>query len=307
MIIRRLEGIVAAAIAVLAASSIVLLIARSATMSSQPVLQTLSAVPLVITATHYGQVWLLRPAMLVVLWIGWWLRRRRRDASAPWIAMLAALAVFAFSRSASGHAADAGDFGAQEFIDWLHLLSMSVWVGGVFTALLAVFPALRLCATCSPAQLAQFAQRLSRSSAITLGVVVVTGIYNAWMRLGTLPALVDTHYGRTLCIKLILVSIVIALGAVNRFVHVRRVVAAANPGDPAPANAASIRQFSRTILAESAFMIAVLVAVGFLLTGMPPGDMTQMPMAQPAAARHVPALDRFASDKSAIAETGAVF
>ncbi len=276
-------------------------------MSGQPLLHSLSAVPLVITATHYGHVWLIRPAMLVVLWIAWWLCRGRRDAPAPWIAMLAAFAVFAFSRSASGHAADAGDFGVQEFIDWLHLLSMSVWVGGVFAALLAVFPALRLCATCSPAQLAQFARRLSRSSAIALGVVVVTGIYNAWMRLGTLPALVDTEYGRTLCIKLILVGLVIALSTVNRFVHVRRAVAAAaaDHGDAARGNTASIRQFSRTILAQSAFMIAVLIAVGFLLTGMPPGDMTQMPMVQPAATRHVPTPYRLVSDKSAVAETGA--
>ena len=145
------------------------------------------------------------------------------------------------------------------------------------------------------------------SSAIALGVVMASGIYNAWMRLGTLPALVDTAYGRTLCIKLILVGIVIALGAVNRFVHVRSAVAAADSGDAAHGNIASIRQFSRTVLAESGFMIAVLVAVGFLLTCMPPADMTQMPTVQPAAARHVPALDRLASDKSAVAETGAAF
>lgn len=298
---RRLQRIVAAAIAVLAVSSIVLLIARSATMSGQPVSQALSAVPLVITSTHYGRVWLIRPAMLVVLWIGWWLCRRRRDASAPWTAMLAAFAVFAFSRSASGHAADAGDFGTQEFIDWLHLLSMSVWVGGVFAALLAVFPALRRCMDCRPASLARFARRLSQSSAIALGVVVASGIYNAWMRLGTLPALVDTPYGRTLCIKLILVGIVIALGAVNRFVHVRRVIAAADSGDVA--HAPLIRKFSRTVLIESIFMMAVLIAVGFLLTGMPPGDMARMPMTRPAAAHRLPALDRPASDKSVIAET----
>lgn len=303
----RLQRIVAAAIAVLAVSSIVLLIARSATMSGQPVSQALSAVPLVITSTHYGRVWLIRPAMLVVLWIGWWLCRRRRDASAPWAAMLAAFAVFAFSRSASGHAADAGDFGAQEFIDWLHLLSMSVWVGGVFAALLAVFPALRRCTDCRLASLARFARRLSQSSAITLGVVVASGIYNAWMRLGTLPALVDTAYGRTLCIKLILVAVVIALGAVNRFVHVPRVIAAEHPGDAAHGFAVLIRKFSHTVLIESAFMIAVLIAVGFLLTGMPPGDMTRMPMAQPAAARHVPAFDHFASDKPAVAKTGTAF
>jgi putative copper export protein len=248
------------------------------TLSGQPLSQALPAVPLVITSTHYGRMWLIRPATLAVLWIGWRLCRRRPDTSAPWIAMLAALAVFGFSRSASGHAADAGDFGVQEFIDWLHLLSMSVWVGGVFAAVLAVFPALRRCTQCGPVPLARFAQRLSRSSAIALGVVVATGIYNTWMRVGTLPALVDTAYGRTLCIKLILVGIVIALGAVNRFVHVRQAQAAADRAGPSPDQALLIRRFSRTVLTESAFMIAVLIAVGFLLSGMPPGDMMQMLM-----------------------------
>jgi putative copper export protein len=239
--------------------------------------------------------------MLVVLGIGWWLGRRRPDASAPWVVTLVAFAVVAFSRSASGHAADAGDFGAQEFIDWLHLLSMSVWVGGVLAALLAVFPALRRGTDRGPVPLARFARRLSQSSAIALAVVVASGIYNAWMRLGTLPALVDTAYGQTLCIKLILVAVVVALGAVNRFVHVRRVIAAADSGDVA--HAPLIRKFSRTVLIESAFMMAVLIAVGFLLTGMPPGDMARMPMTQPAAAHRLPALDRPASDKSVIAET----
>jgi putative copper export protein len=121
------------------------------------------------------------------------------------------------------------------------------------------------------------------------------------MRLGTLPALVDTAYGRTLCIKLILVAVVVALGAVNRFVHVRRVIVAADSGDVA--HAPLIRKFSRTVLIESIFMMAVLIAVGFLLTGMPPGDMARMPMTQPAAAHRLPALDRPASDKSVIAET----
>jgi copper resistance protein D len=64
-----------------------------------------NVLPTVLLQTHFGRIWLLRPATLLLLWIGC---RRTRFDFRPGIltAMLIAGAAIAASRSLSGHAAD---------------------------------------------------------------------------------------------------------------------------------------------------------------------------------------------------------
>jgi putative copper export protein len=59
------------------------------------------------------------------------------------IALFLACAAIAFSRSATSHGADSGDFSRQEFSDWFHLLASISW-GGALLSISIIFSAAKV-------------------------------------------------------------------------------------------------------------------------------------------------------------------
>ena len=90
----------------------------------------------------------------------------------------------------------------------LHLLAMSVWLGGL-TALLTVLYR-------SPDLDATPVARFSRLAFISVTVLVVTGVYQSWRGLGSWNALTGTSYGRILLVKLGAVVLLLAAAAWSR-------------------------------------------------------------------------------------------
>lgn len=105
--------------------------------------------------------------------------------------MLVALAGLAFTRSATGHGADSGDFTLPEIVDWLHLPAICLCSGSLLAAALAVFPVVPPLAG-KPAPTADFAHRLSRLATVILLAVILTGACQV-MRM--LPQRVDLWQG----------------------------------------------------------------------------------------------------------------
>ena len=90
----------------------------------------------------------------------------------------------------------------------LHLLAMSVWLGGL-TALLTILYR-------SPDLDAAPVARFSRLAFISVTVLVVTGVYQSWRGLGSWNALTGTSYGRILLVKLGAVVLLLAAAAWSR-------------------------------------------------------------------------------------------
>ena len=111
----------------------------------------------------------------------------------------------------------------------VHLAAMTVWLGGLAMLAGEALPARRD----DPARLA-LARALPRWSRIAQGAVaalVVTGAYQTWRQVGTLPALTATGYGRALLIKLMLVGGMLVAALMSyRLVHGR--LARARRPDP---------------------------------------------------------------------------
>ncbi len=212
--------LLAVCITVLVLSSAVLLAARATEMSSLPFGTILPVLPTVLFKTHYGQVWMVRAAAIAVLWIGWWVGKRHLDSRTISASMLGAGAVIAFTRSASGHAADAGDFRLPELMDWVHLMAASFWGGGLIALFTAVLPIIVKRADQRRTLIANIARRFSSFAGVTLAGVLLTGIYNAWFEVRSFQALWETPYGRTLTAKLLLLLALVILGASNRYISV---------------------------------------------------------------------------------------
>jgi putative copper export protein len=162
-------------------------------------------------------------------------------------------------------------------MDWLHLLGTAVWIGGLGGLVLTVPLVRRLGPALRPV-LAQVVSRFSNVALSSVGVLAVTGLYSAWLHVGSLDALLPTTYGRTLLVKLVLFAGLVVLGAFN-FLWLRPRLAAPLPKGGAKKQAAIaeyertgstlLTHFGRAIRFEVALGVAVLLAVAILTANAP--------------------------------------
>jgi copper resistance protein D len=184
---RRLQRWISVAIVLLLVTSVLDLLARARVMSGGDLSQVGAALPLVLTRTHFGTVWIARAVILVAL-----LALCASRSPAARIGGLALALGVALTGTLTGHAADWGDRSFTVLVDWLHALSPS-------------------------SELATIARRFSRLAGYCLLVVVTSGIYNAWVQVPTVASLWTTTYGVALLLKVLLALVLAFLGAVNRY------------------------------------------------------------------------------------------
>jgi putative copper resistance protein D len=202
------------------ASSFGDLLVRAAEMSGQPLSAAFSVLPMVVSRTHLGHVWFIRITALTILSILAIGGGRHRESRPFILSMLCLLGLVAMTKSASGHGADAGDFSLAEMMDWLHLMAVSFWGGGILVLSAAILPELAGTGGPSAAPLAGIAGRFSRLAGVAVGIIAITSLYNAWSLVGSFGALFKAPYGWTVIAKAILFFLLICLGAFNRYVRV---------------------------------------------------------------------------------------
>jgi nitrogen fixation protein FixH len=119
----------------------------------------------------------------------------------------------------AGHAAASGHLAWFDvLVQWIHLVSVGVWVGGLVWLLL-------LTRTEQSVEQAAAVRRFSTLAGIALGLVALTGAQRAISEVGLAAwgRLFHTSFGVTLLLKGGLFAGLVALGARNRYVNVPRV------------------------------------------------------------------------------------
>jgi copper transport protein len=123
------------------------------------------------------------------------------------LAYLAALAL-------SGHAATVPRMTLTAvLLDWLHLIAMSVWVGGMAAIALLLVPA-----SGSRCELLDLLDRFSPAAYVALIAAAASGMFNAQVRLSGLAMLTGTLYGQLLLIKLAVIAVLMAISASHVFI-----------------------------------------------------------------------------------------
>ena len=281
----RVWRLLAWALFALTLSSVALLAGRTLEMSRQPLSAIGPILPLVIRKTQFGHIWLARMGCIVLLWMFWMAGRRSARGAKVSLAMLVLGAAIAFTRSATGHPADGGQFTFPEWLDWVHLVTASVWAGSVFAMIFGVFPSLWAARSVSPRVVAALAEQLSRVASIALAFVLASGLVSAWHYVVHVDNLWRTIYGRILLVKLSLIGVAVLLGAANRYLHVPRIRrwAGAGTAQPEPAapsatsdRSAALAPLARTIAVEALFLLGVLLVAALLLHTASPSDMSAM-------------------------------
>ncbi|MCK9894331.1 copper resistance protein CopC [Frankia sp. AgB32] len=218
---------------------------------------------------RFGHLLLIR---LLALCLAAPLLRRavRVGAPDPWHrGELAALGLaIAVTLAAIGHGSTGDLVGLAVLSLTVHVLAMSVWIGGL--AVIAVL----LLRQASAAELAVVLPRWSRFAVGAVIAIVLSGLLQSWREIGSLPAVVDTGYGRMLLYKTWFFLGMLAVGGLaQRWVRRRyrkNDVAAAAPG---PAALAGLR---RGVVAELTAG-AVVLGLTATLVNMVPGRTSYAP------------------------------
>jgi copper transport protein len=151
----------------------------------------------------------------------------------------------------SGHAGAAPDLRALNVMtQWIHLIAVGLWFGGLLWLLLGIRDMER-----GPRNRA--VQRFSTLAGVALAVVVVTGTFRAATEIGSLTTLDSTTYGMTLLVKLALVAIVAAMGALNRFRMVPALAGTDAAVQPFTYNSEGEITLSAAILAVTAVLVGL--------------------------------------------------
>jgi putative copper resistance protein D len=227
----------------------------------------------VLLHTTFGHDCLTRLVLAVLLAsVLCWLSPEHAGRSRWAVAALLA-AAFAAALVHSGHAAaTAGWLGTvHRAADGLHLIAASAWVGGLLPLALLLASTRR--GEISLAVARDATLRFSMLGVISVGVLLVTGVMNAWVLVGGMPALVGTDYGRLLLVKVALFLGMVAIAAVNRLRLTPRLVHAAG-ATTAPVKGDGVRALARNSVIEATLGLAILVVVGALGTA-PPGSHVQ--------------------------------
>jgi copper resistance protein D len=216
---RPLRRIELSSIVLVVLASVGELILRTQMMSGGRLAELNVTLPVVLLQTHFGVVWLARLGFVGLLGLVWGLGLATAPQSqrAIFLSLSAAMAI-AMTTSLSGHAADWGDLTMPVLIDWIHLVAVSIWIGGLFTF---GFLSQRFAATPGTEEeargLAAIGRPFSRMAAYCVFTLLVAGLFNAWLQVGSLQTLVTTSYGVTLLAKVFLVGLALGLAAVNRY------------------------------------------------------------------------------------------
>lgn len=235
---------------------------RSQMISGQPLAELWSFLPAVLFKSHFGKVWMVRTFLLCLLGVTSIIKTQERIKEGL---AITAGAFLLLTASLSGHAADSGDFSLAVLVDWLHFLAVSAWTGGLL--FLALFLRRGILPPISPALITSV-KRFSTLAGGCVALILATGSYQIWHRVGSFEALLQTPYGQLLLVKLVIVLILLGLGAINRY-HILPKLSphiaarsAALAGDP-------LRKLLNTVTLEIGLGLAILACVALLMQ-LPP-------------------------------------
>ena len=267
----RLDWLAWASLALALVSGAAWLVAVAAGMSGKPMSVALlqGAVPVVLIRTRFGEDWVLRFALAVLLGLCLLGQRRRAGGALRWMALFLAGGMLASLAWAGHGAATPGPPGDLHLTaDILHLLAAGLWLGTLPSLILLLAEARRTGDADWAAVARAATRRYSVLAVASVTVLLAGGMVNTWFLTGTVPALVGTEYGRLLLAKISLFIAMLLVAAVNLLRLTPRLADSTSRTRNIVRRTVARLQSNARI--ETALGLGVLAIVGALGT-LPPG------------------------------------
>lgn len=248
-------------------ATLLLLVTQAASAADVPWMAAIGAPTMQLLSSRTGVLLLARVVLtLGVMAVVWRLPLVGRRW---WPALLLGGALLlTFSLNSHSAAVDSGA-GVAIAMDWLHIVAMVVWMGGLVPLIFAVWPA-RHAAEHSPplGTLLSYFSRLAISGVV---VLALTGVYSYMLHINNLDVLASTTYGRALVIKTVLFGTLLLLGGLNMLFLAPRLRLAGEH---------IVRALGRSVQVELVVGVLLLLAVG-AMTSVAPGNAIREAAGQP--------------------------
>jgi len=218
--------------------------------------------------TAFGRGWvdielcfaLFCAAAAVAIWVDRSEQERRSVASLLALSgAIGAAAATLVLPGAVGHAGQTSPRGVAVPLDWLHLASGSIWVGGLI-GLLVVWRSLP--AAKRTAGLVVCVPRFSNTAFVSVMVLLGTGVGAAVLHLPVLAALWQTSYGKAILVKAGILLAAMLLASVNPL--------RTKPGLSRPEGSDASARLLRRLVSAEAVLVAGAILVAAILSSLAP-------------------------------------
>ena len=212
--------------------------------------------------TLWGYAWLIQVVAALLAVVGFALARRGR--SLGWVVAAIAGVALAVTPALSGHAASTPDLTVQAVVaDTLHVIGAAGWLGSLLFVLIAGIPiAMRQANDRRGSTVARLVNAFSPTALAFAGLATLTGVFAAWLHIGFSSALWTSDYGRTLLIKLVILSLVLGTGAYN-WLRMK----------PALGDDVGTKRMRRSATLELGVGVLVVIVTAVLVATPPPMEM----------------------------------
>jgi copper transport protein len=243
----------------------------------------------VLNSSRYGLTWSLRAVaafLLLAFMLFIWLFSGR-GGSGMWELVIAAASLAMVAQSLGSHAAaltDAGLLGGFPLpivVDWLHLVTVGTWIGGLGYLALVLYPGMKAEGYTWEERrtlLANAIPRFSRLAVVSVIVLAATGFATVLLRTQDIGALLSSTYGLLLALKIAAYGVLVAIGAINlrRLTPLLQAKVKGNPDEEASKR--PVRGLSRNVMLEIGLAsVALLLAGGLTLTPPPASSASGAP------------------------------
>jgi putative copper resistance protein D len=262
----QILGVAWIALGIAAVSGVIWLQLQAASMSGLPFREAMTwdVLSTVLNETQFGLVSKIR--LVLAIWLAACLAFDRLPP-ARWLVLGSALA-FVAAIAWTGHAGSTpGKLGNLHLsADALHLIAAAAWIGGL-VSLALLLAAVRGNKALSGASLAHdAAQRFSTLGIVSVGTLLLSGIVNTWILVGSFRGLLSSGYGIILMLKIAVFAVMLGFAAINRFWLTPRLAVSSEQTKRLDV----LRQLTRNSVIEIAFGFLAFAIVGVLGTLHPP-------------------------------------
>ena len=142
---------------------------------------------------------------------------------------------------------------------WKTSLTVAALITGIAFWLGALLPFRWMCLQRDTDNLGELARSFGVLAIVYVGLILIAGLGYAYLLLGDVSLIFSTRYGNVLLIKMVFVSALLSLAALNKFKFVPALEI--NPSQV-------VRQFQSSVQFEIALAIIILITSGILTTSM---------------------------------------
>ena len=216
----------------------------------------------ILAETRLGVIWLARLALaLFAVWLAWSQESLVKD----WLGFSVNLALL-FTVTMTSHAATEVRPLLPMLGDWLHLIGMTFWLGGLIYLFTGLRQLRQIDNSSSAKLISSLTARFSINAILFVALIGITGFYSAYLRVGSWSAALTSLYGHVLLIKQIFVVGLLTIAATNLLVISPRLKRNSTQGIAEPS---IVTRFGKLLILELTLAGLLLGSVSFL-TYIPP-------------------------------------